>query len=338
MSLTILKNKSRRYQATVSGRDKGGFSIVGGRRNQGWVGQDNLGRHLIRTPFRGNEPIGYGGNNEKYVRSIVCNSRLCGTNDPSIIKRSTMNSAGLLLTLVKHPTVIFHADCNNGRCRGDWVKDFEPLNHSQSGYIKRVKISTACDDIDKCSGEKEDDILKPVNCECLVKSSFISGKKKYVAQNTKDKKVEGAVSMGEYIDMGLMKKNDLPTPANKKAFPMTLNHIGCDTNYMTPEEAIRDGELPEDWMQQETRVDIFDIDNPTMLVHNLQQRKTKKTPNVFSDDLVDFGAFEHFITFENDNNDNRDFLYQNSIEHLIPEDWHKNTADTDVVYSRNPYL
>lgn len=280
MSLTILKNKSRRYQATVSGRDKGGFSIVGGRRNQGWVGQDNLGRHLIRTPFRGNEPMGHGGNDEKYVRSIVRSSRLCCANDPTIIKRSTMNNSGLLFTSVKHPTRVFHEDCDNGRCRGDWVKDFEPLNHGQSGYIKRVKLDATCsnnNNNNNNNGEKEREILKPADCKCHVHSSFISGKKIYVARNTKDQLVKGTINMGDYIDVGLMKKNNLPTPANKKAFPISLNHTGCDKNYMTPEEAIQHGVLPNDWMQQETHVDIFDVDNQSMLLHNLRQMKTKKT-------------------------------------------------------------
>ena len=51
MSLVVLQKKSRRYKAPVSGIGEGGFSIVGGHRNQGWVGQDNLARHLIRHPL-----------------------------------------------------------------------------------------------------------------------------------------------------------------------------------------------------------------------------------------------------------------------------------------------
>jgi hypothetical protein len=29
---------------------------------------------------------------------------------------------------------------------------------------------------------------------------------------------------------------------------MVLNHLGCDTNYMTPRDAIDAGDLPQDWM------------------------------------------------------------------------------------------
>ena len=347
MSLTVLKNKSRRYKATVSGRDKGGFSIVGGHRNQGWIGQDNLGRHLIRTPFRGNEPLGHGGCDGKYVRSIISNSGIYCTNDPNVIKRSTMNTAGLLLTAVKYPTGIFHNDCDNIRCRGNWVKDFEPLNHSQSGFIKRIKVSAACEDKNRCYGKKEKAVLEPADCECLVKSSFIGGKKKYAARITKRKLVNGAISMSEYIDVGLLKKNDLPTPANKKAFPMTLNHNGCDTNYKTPEEAIDDGELPVDWMQKKkystnnltknevkNQNNILDIYNQPMLLPFSKEEKNTDTRNKFSDDLVDFGAFEHFITYDYDVKS----PYKSALDQELPDDWLKNTAHTDIIYSVNPYL
>ena len=141
-----MKNKSQRYLSVVSGRGGEGFSIVGGRRNQGWVGQDNLGRHLVRTCFRGTEPIGHGGNNEKYVRSIISNAGFCCTNDPSIIKRSTMTTSGLLATSVQHPTSVFHDDCADGLCSGDWVKDFNPLNHGQGSRIEKMKIGVVgCD-------------------------------------------------------------------------------------------------------------------------------------------------------------------------------------------------
>jgi len=382
MSLAVLKNKSRRYKATVSGRNKGGFSIVGGRRNQGWVGQDNLGRHLVRTPFRGNEPIGYGGTDGKYVRAVISNAGFCCTNDPSIIKRSTMNNSGLLLTSVKHPTGVFHEDCDNKRCRGDWVKDFEPLNHSQSGHIKRIKVATACGD-NRCDGKKEDAVLEPADCECLVKSSFIGGKKHYAVRITKSKFVDGAISMGEYIDVGVMQKNDLPTPANKQAFPMTLNHVGCDINYITPEEAIDAGELPADWMQTKNRAEkhnkiyskipyntikkmlftktpkkVLESDNNSIsfLHSELKDRGGEQAEYVdelaeyvdelaeyehfsedhtnFSEDLIDFGAFEHFITFDY----GEKTPYQYALEGDFPDDWLKNTADTDIVYSVNPYL
>ena len=269
MSLVVMKNKSRRYKAVVSGRGGGGFSIVGGRRNQGWVGQDNLGRHLIRTPFRGNEPIGYGGSDGKYVRSVISDAGFCCTNDPTIIKRSTMTTSGLLATSVKYPTGVFNEDCDKGRCSGEWVKDFNPMNHGQSSRIEKIKIRyTTCAGADgvgadgvgaggESAGAKSD-----VDCKCRNKTYFIGGVRHIVTPYAKPPQHTGARDASEYIDSGLMKKNCLPTPDNKKAFPFVINHIGCDVNYVTPEEAIWSGELPEDWMTNTAETDVIFSVNP----------------------------------------------------------------------------
>jgi hypothetical protein len=322
MSLVVLKNKSRRYKAPVSGIGKGGFSIVGGRRNQGWVGQDNLARHLIRTPFRGLEPIGYGGKNGKYLVSILHGQ--CCTNDPHIIKRSTMNTPGLFATRIKHPTGVFHDDCGKGKCGKNWVQDFEPLNHSQSGHIKRIKVKTACS---RCN-KKNDDTLDNISCACRTKSYFIGGKRYYNARITKDKMVDGAITMGEYTDIGVMQKNDLPTPANKKAFPITLNHDGCDTNYATPEEAIAAGELPADWMMPKKKA-----------VYNMRvmQVKSSEIENKLQN-TQDFGAQGNLIEFDYFIHDEEWDQYHAALNDEFPEDWLTNTAETDIMYSINPYL
>ena len=97
MSLAILKRKSRRFQAKISGKDAHGFSINGGHRNQGWVGQTSHGRHLSKTPFKGNIPKGNGGLYGNYKKSIV-NGIYCCSNDPSIIKKSNMNNTASLLS------------------------------------------------------------------------------------------------------------------------------------------------------------------------------------------------------------------------------------------------
>ena len=62
----------------------------------------------------------------------------------------------------------------------------------------------------------------------------------------------------------LYKRECLPTPDNKKPFPMKLNHnnmsrpdgtksnssigIGCQTNYLRWEDAFKAGILPSDWI------------------------------------------------------------------------------------------
>ena len=73
MSIVILKRKSERFKLGegISGKGKKGFSLNGGHRNQGWVGQDLRGRHLSRTLYRGLAPIGHGGCCGTYTKNHV---------------------------------------------------------------------------------------------------------------------------------------------------------------------------------------------------------------------------------------------------------------------------
>ena len=135
MSIVAMKRKSRRYKAVVSGRGSAGFSLNGGHRNQGWVGQGVRGRSLGGTRFRGTEPMGSGGTNGTYKRSIVNGGRPC-TNDPSIIKRSSSNTPGLISSrLTPRGAVPEHRDRRPTCCDRDrvevlmdltWCGDGEP--------------------------------------------------------------------------------------------------------------------------------------------------------------------------------------------------------------------
>ena len=60
MSIATLKKKTaaKYNNASVNVPQ---FSINGGYRNQGWVGQTTLSRSLPKTPMVGNTPKGHGG-------------------------------------------------------------------------------------------------------------------------------------------------------------------------------------------------------------------------------------------------------------------------------------
>jgi hypothetical protein len=58
----------------------------------------------------------------------------------------------------------------------------------------------------------------------------------------------GAISSGEYNETTLLRNNCLPTPPCKQSFPLTMNKNGCNIEYKTPDEAIKAGVLPQDWM------------------------------------------------------------------------------------------
>ena len=261
MSEVVLKRKTRHIKVPISGIGKNGFSLNGGYRNTGAVGPANLGRRFTRTLYKGAYPVGAGGHRGEFVQNILSNNTCC-TNDPNIVKRSTINTNGLILSTVTHPTPVF-TDCS-GSCVKNWVKDFNALNYSQGMFIRTLKIKNICphwlDETITChtdpsscktvcsvnfNGHPNTSMYPDCN-NCNNKSHFI-GTRKVVTNTTTKKMKEGAVPSSDYISGLLQARQCLPPPPCKAPFPMALNHQGCDTNYMTPDDAIEAGALPKDW-------------------------------------------------------------------------------------------
>ena len=202
MSIVAMKRKA--LQKPLS--SGGSFSLNGGYRNVGAVGQTNL------------------------IRS----AKKCSTNDHDYIKGSTKNTLGYHYSTFKYPT------CGQGgACQQSiWVKDFSQDNSSQELYIKKkVNDTMAC-----MVGNKEEARCNAISCPSAV---HIGGR--LVSRNLYTKELYKNVSAEEYMRGDLMKKNCLPTPANRQHFPVSLNHNGCDINVKTVEEAIKAGLLPADY-------------------------------------------------------------------------------------------
>jgi hypothetical protein len=247
MSIAALKRKSRRFQARISGQGNKGFSLQGGHRNQGWVGQGTRGRSLTGTPFRGVTARGAGGHYGRYPR-IINNKGACCTNDPSIVKRSTMNTPGHIDSTVTYPTAVFNPSCENGDCQQtEWVKDFSELNHSQSSRIAKVaRENSAWGKNDVCEHDAGYDYCTP---DCKSASYHIGGKK-YIREMYAKELNYLHIGGEMYQRKGLMRKANLPTPECKKAWPVSLNHNKtCIVDALTPEQGKQLGLLPENWMQ-----------------------------------------------------------------------------------------
>jgi len=138
MSIVALKRKTAaKYNNVSVGVPQ--FSINGGYRNQGWVGQTSLSRSLIKTPYRGATPRGHGGCCGTYKVSVVSPLEPC-TNNNTVVKKSSVNTEGML----------------DGKYR--WIRRPAPYtsvkpdaNHNlnqQSDYIARISKQTL-DDITK---------------------------------------------------------------------------------------------------------------------------------------------------------------------------------------------
>ena len=245
MSIVALKRKSRRFQAPISGNKTDGFSLNGGYRNKGSVGQTNLARQHTHN---------------------------CCSNDPNIIKRSTMNTKGFIDASIKHPTNAFLesnktciANCSldptydavtgldlnrtlcKTKCKNIWVKNMSPEAFSSGEQIINKKKSAASKNL-PWSLNKTTQGTKTCPSECKAASYWISGKHYIRKPYAKDLNLF-ALSPSTYQNAGLMHKNKLPTPKCLAPFPMVLNHnSNCQVNFNTPNEARDRGALPLDWL------------------------------------------------------------------------------------------
>tara|TARA_A200000113_G_C8833969_1_gene344618 strand:+ start:582 stop:1370 length:789 start_codon:yes stop_codon:yes gene_type:complete len=255
MSIATLQKKSERFRAPlwISGQGEDGFSLVGGLRNVGYVGQTNLAKSVTRTPFRGTEPMGNGGCCGTYKQNRlagdVANSGSCCTNDPSIIKTTVKNTKGMIQTKYKRkwnplsekwecPRLVL-----NGQYPHYWVQQSTALggNTSQSTFIaNKTRQASGCVVATNDAGEK--------NCRnCLYRV----GGKLYIRKPYAKAPFPLKGGYSEYLAGELMKKECLFQAANayqdKNApFPMAMTHEGCDVNYDTIEDAIAAGALPAD--------------------------------------------------------------------------------------------
>jgi len=264
MSLAVLAKKSRHYIDRVSGCGHNGFSVNGGYRNQGWVGQDMLGRTLIGTKFRGTEPLGHGGNNGTYTTTIINTCRPC-TNDPSIIKRSNMNTAGYISSRLT-PRGPPCDETRSTRCAAIWVQKFDPDDHAQGQYIRRLRAlaagstwKVAKDEYvagdGRCPRETEDragpysSTAGKNTCivPCTAASYHIGGKKFYRTQFSKSLPLL-PMTAGEYTLTRLLVTNGLPTPPCAAPWPPPMaRNSQCRSAYVTPQEGYVAGLLPKEW-------------------------------------------------------------------------------------------
>jgi hypothetical protein len=161
-------------------------------------------------------------------------------------QRSVMNSKGLLSSRVYHPTR--STDTYNGSsgcslnqgCRKWYVKTFDPLDHSQSEYIKQIKNYETGLSLVECA---ETPVIP-----CSEDNMYMLGTRKISRHTYVPQSPLTARSCGEYTDTELLPHKCLPTPPCKQSFPMKLQNGSCGKVYTDPQQAIADGLLPTNWM------------------------------------------------------------------------------------------
>ena len=236
MSLALLKKKRDAIE-NVSGRGAKGFSLVGGYRSQGRVGQTSLSRNNNRTVFKGTEAVGSGGRYGKYVTDIITSG--CNTNNSDIIKKPNITTSGYLMSRYKYPTSVL---CGNNECLKEWVKRSEAEEHGQSEYIRKVRALAVC------RNDKKSELDVTIECKGECKETYMIGSRRFRNYNIHKKPKNDSLDSSTYMAGEMLRKKCLPTPACKEAFPMHLNNDSCSIVYKTAEEAIAAGLLPSDWM------------------------------------------------------------------------------------------
>ena len=130
---------SRKYQRYFKPISRAPFSTSGTVRAQGRVGQTSISRSTTRTPFKGIDPVGNGGNNGNFVINVAVSC--CNESSPSN-GQSAMTSRGYILSKVVHPTAVFNSDCIDNKCGAvQTVKDYSPENASQSARLAQNNAS-----------------------------------------------------------------------------------------------------------------------------------------------------------------------------------------------------
>ena len=256
MSIVALKRNSKRFTRPISGIGRKGFALNGGHRNQGRVGQDLRGRTIVRTPFRGTVPMGNGacgtsnasraiprrkGPCDTYPINIVKGGSPC-TNNPNIVKLSSMNTKGRIESGLIHPVGGEYR--NSGclaNCRPIWAINLSPEEHSQGTRIDNLSRKTA-----GCVVRKLDAGAESCKPGCTSRSYFIGGQKFVSTPYAKDLNAY-PISQSQYMQSVLFNTKNLPTPACKKHFPMNVNNNSCAAVINNPQEAIAKGLLPSDW-------------------------------------------------------------------------------------------
>ena len=134
MSIATLKRKTAAKYNNSSVNSKEGFSLNGGYRNQGYVGQTSLSRSLPRTLMKGNTIRGHGGCCGTYRISPIVQSGVTSTEDHTVIKKSVINTKGMLSVLLcDDPCNVVKPDNNlNANTQGEFI-------------ARKQKISLACE-------------------------------------------------------------------------------------------------------------------------------------------------------------------------------------------------
>lgn len=186
MSIATLKKKTQaRYNNNSAGFSQ--FSLNGTHRNQGYVGQDTLGRSLPRTLAKGNTLRGSGGCCGTYYITPSVLSAVTSTEDNRVVKSSVLNNNGMIAT--KYP----------------WIRRPAPYTVVKTNNNMTVQnhidylATTTVNEINACNKNVVKDNIIYKSCSSLPTSSRGSLYKNLGCTITKPTINFTSISYGEYL-------------------------------------------------------------------------------------------------------------------------------------------
>jgi len=190
MSIVTLKKKTQNQYNNLSVNQKQ-FSLHGGHRSQGFVGQTMLSRSLPRTLMVGNVPRGHGGLHGAYHKAkMVVDGTGLGNNtlnNSNVMKPSVLDTNGMIMTKYRwirrpQPFTSVKPDATiNLQTQQQHIEILRRMELSnQCSTKKTVGVPAKCGDL--CSNTKS----QYLNYNSVTKQHHIS-------------KPNPVMSQGEYI-------------------------------------------------------------------------------------------------------------------------------------------
>lgn len=139
MSIYTLKRKTDASYRTMS-TGQVCFSLNGGHRSQGYVGQTSLSRSLPRTLMHGDTARGSSACCGKYISVPIVSSGILDMNISTTTKKSVVSSRGRIVK--RYPWILGGASTETGVERG-WVKpDTSHSLNTQNTYVDTRRNAT----------------------------------------------------------------------------------------------------------------------------------------------------------------------------------------------------
>ena len=220
MSIVVLKRKTA-AQYNNNSVNVPQFSLNGTHRSQGWVGQDTRGRSLPKTLMKGNVIKGHGGCCGKYPVRPIVQSAVTSTENPRVVKPSSLNTLGLISTKYRwirrpQPYTVVKPDNNNN------------IN-TQQQYINNLQKQTILDSVSTgaCNLPTVTNKFSTSNCGGLTlpqrpRSSACTFTKDFADVNKPKFMTQSQYLM--YIDKACSKNDVVYFTAKRQGAPFACNN------------------------------------------------------------------------------------------------------------------